>query len=153
MDKWADIVERTIESLKRILDLWEKAEQTGLASLQQGTNISTRYTIFSTIYRRELRRYERYREEMKEHKAQVQDMVLEAQNLWLKNGLAAEEEVVKKIQRLEKFQLEYNNACLFNTSGHSGNSFFTYIDELVEETEKKILEHEELDLERKRKNT
>ncbi len=43
---------------------------------------------------------------VKQHKTRVQDMLQETQALWLKDGLASEEEVVKKIQELEQFQLE-----------------------------------------------
>ncbi len=63
--------------------------------------------------------------------------------------MAGEGEGVKKIQSLEKLDLDFEETCSLKGNVEGIWIVFTFVDELVEETEKKILEHEELDLERK----
>ncbi len=105
MEEFLATAERGVEALKRVATACEKLAQCaatyGVPSMQEIASRKAQQCWDQVPIREE-----GIEKLVKRHKSRVQDMLQETQALWLRDGLASEEKVVKKIQELERFQLE-----------------------------------------------
>ncbi len=107
MEGWSETAGRTRESLKRLMAAYKKAAQVVATyhKTSDGRKLSLGLLRSAKKARKQAKFYDNAQKKLiKVHKKRVQEKLLEAQNLWLRKGVDAEEEVLIKIQRLEEFQ-------------------------------------------------